>query len=76
MKRLILGSLTVFFTTILMAQSFMMNPYGRKDAQLLNGKWNAIIDPYSKGESAAYHLNKKAQSNTEFFEYSFENGLR
>ena len=31
-----------------MGQSFMMNPYGCKDAHLLNGKWNAIIDLYSR----------------------------
>jgi hypothetical protein len=34
----------------LMAQSFMMNPYGCKNAILLNGKWNTIIDPFSRGE--------------------------
>lgn len=26
------------------SQSFMMNPYGRENAVLLNGKSNAIID--------------------------------
>ena len=76
MKKIFLVSITALFSTVLMAQSFMMNPYGRSDAQLLNGKWNAIIDPYSKGEQAKYYQNKKPQSDKEFFEYSFENGLR
>lgn len=58
------------------AQDFMMNPYGCQGARLLNGKWNAIIDPYSRGESSKFYLNRKPQSDTEFLEYAFEGGLR
>lgn len=59
-----------------MAQSFMMNPYGCKNATLLNGKWNAIIDPFGRGEAMKFYQNRKPQGKTEFVEYSFSGGLR
>ncbi len=58
------------------AQSFMMNPYGRQNAVLLNGKWNAIIDLYSRGENAKFYQNRQPKAKTKFVEYSFQNGLR
>jgi len=76
MKKTLFTILLSFFVIVVSAQSFMMNPYGRNNTQLLNGKWNAIIDPFNKGEKAKYYLNQKPQSNTEFLEYSFEHGLR
>jgi beta-glucuronidase len=60
----------------LMAQTFMMNPYGCENATLLNGRWNAIIDQFSRGESMKFYQNRKPQKNTEFLEYSFDHGLR
>lgn len=60
----------------LIAQSFMMNPYGCKSATLLNGKWNAIIDPFSRGEKMKFYENRKPQTKTEFVEYAFGDGLR
>ncbi len=36
---------------LLIAQSFMMYPHGCKNATLLNGKWNAIIDFYGRGDA-------------------------
>jgi len=60
----------------LMAQTFMMNPYGCKDATLLNGRWNAIVDLYFRGEVMKFYENRKPSKNTEFFEYSFDHGLR
>ena len=70
--------LTIFLslTVNLMAQSFMMNPYGCKNATLLNGKWNAIIDLYGRGGSMKFYQNRSPQTNTEFVEYSFSGGLR
>tara|TARA_R110002049_G_scaffold263116_1_gene439278 strand:+ start:55543 stop:57315 length:1773 start_codon:yes stop_codon:yes gene_type:complete len=58
------------------AQSFMTNPYGRQNTVLLNGKWNAIIDLYSRGENSKFYQNRQPQSKTDFVEYSFQNGLR
>lgn len=60
----------------LRAQSFMMNPYGRDNARLLNGKWNIIIDQFSGGEYRKFYENSKPQSDSQFFEYSFENAPR
>ena len=70
--------ITVFLclTLNLMAQSFMMNPYGCKNAELLNGKWNAIIDLFGRGEAMKFYQNRKPKTKTEFVEYSFEDGLR
>ena len=54
---------------------FMNNVYGR-DFQLLNGKWNAIVDLYDQGEKMQVYRNLTPQRNEEFYEYSFEGGLR
>lgn len=53
----------------------MVNVYGR-NLQSLNGKWDAIVDLYAQGRRNKIYLNKKTQSKTDFYEYSFENGLR
>jgi beta-glucuronidase len=54
---------------------FMSNVYGR-DYQLLNGKWNAIVDLYDQGPRMEVYKNRKPVRNEEFYEYSFEGGLR
>lgn len=54
---------------------FMSNVYGR-DYQLLNGKWNAIVDLYDQGPRMEIYKNRKSVKNEEFYEYSFEGGLR
>lgn len=59
----------------LSAQDLMTNVYGRK-YQSLNGKWDAIIDLYDQGYNNKIFLNKKPQGKTDFYEYSFDNGLR
>jgi len=76
MKSLLILITSLGLSLNLTAQSFMMNPYGCKNAQLLNGKWNAIIDPYSRGESMKFYLNQQPKTKSEFLEYSFEHGLR
>lgn len=53
----------------------MINVYGR-DYMLLNGKWDAIIDLYDQGRGKRVWENRKPEKPEEFFEYSFENGLR
>ncbi|HEY6914980.1 MAG TPA: sugar-binding domain-containing protein, partial [Paludibacter sp.] len=60
---------------ILFAGDFMTNVYGRK-AQSLNGKWDAIIDLYDQGRKNKIYQNKKPEGKTDFYEYSFDNGLR
>ncbi len=57
------------------AQQLIANVYGR-DVQSLNGKWDAIIDLYDQGRKNKIYLNKKPEGKTDFYEYSFENGLR
>lgn len=57
------------------AQNFMTNVYGR-NYESLNGKWEAIIDLYDQGRKNKIFLNKKPEGKTDFYEYSFENGLR
>lgn len=53
----------------------MQNVYGR-DRELLNGKWDAIIDLYDQGRGKKLWENRKPVTDTEFFEYSFDGGLR
>lgn len=57
------------------AQDLLTNVYGR-DFQSLNGKWDAIIDLYNQGRKNKIYENKKPQGKTDFYEYSFEHGLR
>lgn len=57
------------------AQELITNVYGR-NYQSLNGKWDAIIDLYDQGRKNKIFLNKKPEGKTDFYEYSFDNGLR
>ena len=54
---------------------FMTNIYGRKHTSL-NGKWNAFTDLYDQGRKMEVYKNRKPQDGTQFFEYSFEGGMR
>lgn len=76
MKAIALAAALACLVPQLMAQSFMLNPYGCPDAVSLNGKWNAIVDLYSSGESMKYYLNRKPEKKSEFLEYSFDGGLQ
>lgn len=57
------------------AQELIANVYGR-ETQSLNGKWDAIVDLYDQGRKNKIYLNRKPEGKTDFYEYSFENGLR
>lgn len=59
----------------LSSANIMTNIYGR-NIQSLNGKWSAIIDQYDQGRKNMIFLNKKPQGKTDFYEYSFDDGLR
>lgn len=58
-------------TTILSAQTAMINPQSRNFTSL-NGEWKVIPDPGNAGEWKQIWLEKKPQEKTDFFEYSFE----
>ncbi len=74
MKRILL--VFIIYSFSVKAQSFILNPYGHANTQSLNGKWNAIIDLYCRGEKAKFYQNRKPASKSEFVEYSFQDGLR
>lgn len=57
------------------AQELITNVYGR-ETQSLNGKWDAIVDLYDQGRKNRIYLNRKPEGKTDFYEYSFDNGLR
>jgi len=57
------------------AQDILVNVYGRR-TQSLNGKWDAIIDQYDQGRKNKIYLNKKPVGKTDFYEYSFDGGLK
>lgn len=76
MKKLItLLVLLCTMCSVSSAQDLLTNVYGR-DFQSLNGKWDAIIDLYNQGRKNKIYENKKPQGKTDFYEYSFEHGLR
>lgn len=73
-KILCLFLFTILPLPVLVSGECMTNVYGRK-VQSLNGKWDAIIDLYDQGRKNKIFLNKKPQGKTDFYEYSFDNGL-
>lgn len=71
-------ALSLFFSVVftnVFAQQTITNVYGRQ-TQSLNGKWDAIIDLYDQGRKNKIYLNKKPETKIDFYEYSFDNGLR
>ena len=57
------------------AETYISNVYGRQ-YESLNGKWNAIVDLYERGEEMKLYLNQTPQGKSDFYEYSFDGGLR
>ena len=57
------------------AQELLTNVYGRQYT-FLNGKWNAIIDPYQQGRRTSIYKNRPLRNKADFKEYEFEGGLR
>ena len=76
MKKINLSIVFLLISVHIFSESIMLNPYNRKDVVSLNGEWNAIIDPYSRGESAGFYKNKKTLAKTDFIEYSFTKDFR
>lgn len=79
MRRLL--SITIALVSLLMAPvasfaaDLIQNVYGR-DIKSLNGKWAAIPDLYDQGERMKIYENNKPTGKTDFYEYSFEGGMR
>lgn len=74
MKRIIL----LFFVFVVVGSlhsSALVNVYGR-DYKLLNGRWDAIVDLYDQGVRMKVFENRAPEGNTDFYEYSFDGGLR
>ena len=69
--------LALLFTLLLTSFSAraLTNVYGR-DYRLLNGRWDAIVDLYDQGERMKVYENRSPEGNTDFYEYSFDGGLR
>lgn len=74
MKR-ILTFVLLSVIALLSASATLINVYGR-DCRPLNGRWNAIVDLYDQGERMKVYENRSPQGNTDFYEYSFDGGLR
>ncbi|MDE7471965.1 MAG: glycoside hydrolase family 2 [Muribaculaceae bacterium] len=74
MKRIIY-SLALLVASLSASAASITNVYGR-DYKLLNGRWNAIVDLYDQGDRMKVYENRTPESNTDFYEYSFDGGLR
>lgn len=78
MKRNILLLWSVLLGSIAVATAatdYVANVYGRQITSL-NGKWAALIDPYEAGGRIPVYENPKPQRPEQFYEFSFEGGLR
>lgn len=53
-----------------LADIAIQNPDSR-NAILLDGRWDTILDPYENGVSAGYFKNAKASSSADLVEYDF-----
>ena len=62
-----------FNISTIRAQNAMINISGR-NTTLLNGQWQAIIDPTGIGDWRQVWKEKKPEKKTDFIEYSFEGG--
>ena len=78
MKRILMIALALASLSLGAAAKapFMTNVYGRNSVVSLNGKWDAIIDLYDLGPQRKLPQNMKAKVGSEFYEYSWEGGLR
>lgn len=74
MKRITIF-LLVCTSLFLHASATLINAYGR-DYKMLNGRWDAIIDLYDQGDRMKVYENRKPEGETDFYEYSFDGGLR
>jgi len=68
--------LCLFLSVSAKAQTLLTNPYSRNNTELLNGKWNALIDVFCMGESGGIYKNKPQPTSGHPNEYTFNNGLR
>lgn len=75
MKTKILFIIFFALSTQIQAQDFITNIHGRKTT-LLNGRWQAIIDQFSRGQAMKLFENKIAENKTEFYEYLFSDASR
>ncbi len=75
MKKTLIILLALLPVSMWAATDYIANVYGR-DCQSLNGKWASIVDLYDAGVKAEIYKNKTAEKPEEFYEYSFEGGLR
>ena len=74
--RLKLFILSIVLSSVVPASaSALTNVYGRQH-RMLNGRWDAIVDLYDQGERMKVYENRKPQGETDFYEYSFDGGLR
>jgi beta-glucuronidase len=68
--------LCLFLSITVSAQTMLTNPYSRNNTQLLNGKWNALIDVFCMGESSGIYKNKRQPATGRPNEYTFNEGFR
>ena len=73
-KTAFLSLILTLFLTPLSSQA-LTNVYGR-DYRLLNGRWDAIVDLYDQGQRMKICENRQPEGQTDFYEYSFDGGLR
>ncbi len=57
------------------AQELLTNVYGR-NYRSLNGKWNAVVDPYDQGLRLRLQENRKPTRKSQFIEYDFDRSMR
>lgn len=57
------------------ATTYIQNVYGRH-YEMLNGKWNILIDPYDAGKNIKVYLDPTTRTDNKFYEYGYDNAQR
>lgn len=64
------------FGNFAQAESIMINPLNRSNVEMLNGKWNALIDPQNVGQIMGYFHNTQQTKTGPNIEYLFSDVMR
>lgn len=72
---LLVAVLFIGASSAMASTDYISNAYGRCH-QSLGGIWNVVVDQYCRGVKKKIYENRKPAGNTDFYEYSFDGGLR
>lgn len=74
-RSLLVAVLFIVASPAMAHTDYISNAYGRR-CQTFDGIWNVVVDQYGRGVKKKIFENRKPAGNADFYEYSFDGGLR